>query len=229
MHCIYGILWADYCLFVYSSLPKIPPFYKTTYPNIHIPHTHNQSLLRINNPPLRNLKRTFTLGQRRRIKDLTHPLLPLPLPKVQPRRRRMRQHMPPNRFLRIRMCHRITRISHHLIRHEDGNIELLSELHDAGENLAEDLLALGELAAAGVVVAEAGHDGVDDEEGVRGFEHEGGGHVEQGDYVLDGIALGVFYVLEGLLGVQAEALGDLYYALRAAVLKDIYKVFSVSM
>jgi len=45
---------------------------------------------------------------------------------------------------------------------DDGKVELVRETADSCEHLPEELLALGELAAAAKVGAEEAHDGIDD-------------------------------------------------------------------
>lgn len=50
--------------------------------------------------------------------------------------------------------------------HENADVEFLGHVSELRQELVEFLLAIGKLAAAAVVHAEAGHDAVDDEETV---------------------------------------------------------------
>lgn len=54
----------------------------------------------------------------------------------------MGQHVATNWLLRISMSHRVAWVSHHLIRHVDGYVELLSQFHDPAENSSQQLLPL---------------------------------------------------------------------------------------
>lgn len=62
------------------------------------------------------------------------------------------------------MCHGSAWVRHHLVAHEDCHVELLADLLDPVEELAEHLLSLRELASSGEVYSEGSHDRIDDKE-----------------------------------------------------------------
>lgn len=90
----------------------------------------------------------------------------------------MSEHMSADWFFGVGVGHGVAWISHHLIGHEYGNIELLGELHNAAENFAEDLLAFRKLASTSIVISETRHNRINDEKAVRGFDHQSGCHIQ---------------------------------------------------
>ena len=91
---------------------------------------------------------------------------------------------------------------------DHGHVELLSQLHEFAEELAQVLLSFAELASSREVDAVERHDRVDDEERVVVLHHHGGRSHEQRGLVLGGVRARVGDVGQHGVLVEAVALGD---------------------
>jgi len=165
----------------------------------------------IPNPILIDRKQTITLRQTRAIINLTNPRLAPPLLQTQPRRTRMRDDIPPNRLLRIRIKHG-TRptidLRNHLIGNNDSNTELIRQPLQGAHELGEVRLARRQLAAADEVGAVQRRGRVDDEQGEARLAHHGRGLVQQLQLVVRVVGARVGHVVEHLLAREAVAVGD---------------------
>lgn len=86
----------------------------------------------------------------------------------------MRQNVTPDRSARVRSCegHAASRVSHDLVGELDGHTELIRNLQDAIQQVAQFLLAVCQLASSAEVHSEELHDAVDDQQGTRLFQHQ---------------------------------------------------------
>lgn len=129
---------------------------------------------RIPDPILLDRKQTIALWQTRAIVNLTNPRLSSPLLETQPRRTRMRDYVPSNRLLRVRVEHGAgpaVDLSDHLVRDDDSDAKFVGETLECAHEFREVCLPGGKFAAAGEVGAVEGGCGVDDEKGEAGFAH----------------------------------------------------------
>lgn len=161
---------------------------------------------RIPNPILLDRKQAITLRQTGAIIDLTDPRLPPALLETQPRGRSVRDDVPSNRLLRVRIEHgagSAVDLSDDLVRDDDRDAELVREALEGAHELREVCLPGGELAAAGEVGAVEGGGGVDDEEGEAGFAHHVRGLVEELELMVGIVSAGVGDIVQHLLARQA--------------------------
>ena len=122
----------------------------------------------------------------------------------------MRHDVPADRFQRVGAReHGVSiRVRNHLVRHHDGNAELVGKAGEMAEKFAEVHLPRAELAAAFVLGAEEVRHGVDDDDAEPRLRHHARGGDEELGLMLCVVRLGVRDVVEHGVGVHAETLGD---------------------
>lgn len=162
-----------------------------------------------------DFKNCFIFCQARRVENFANSLLSFSFPEVQSGCTGMSQNMSSDRFLGINMGHCVSRISHDLVRHKHGNVELLRQLQEPAQNLSQDLLPLCKFSSSSVIRSEDSHDRVNDQKRMRAFHHEACCKVEKCDQMFDSVTSGVLYVFKGLLSVQTESLSNLLDSLRS--------------
>lgn len=155
----------------YSCPLPIMPFHTPLVPLYDWYDDH--SILGIDDASLRDLESSLVLSQAGRIEDLADTLFGLSLPEVESGSTGMREHVSPDWLLGICVGHSVSRISHHLVSHVDSHVELLGQFHQFAQDLPQNLLSLGELSSAGVVIAKDCHDGIDDKQRMRALHHHG--------------------------------------------------------
>mmetsp|Transcript_126511 Transcript_126511/g.300443 ORF Transcript_126511/g.300443 Transcript_126511/m.300443 type:complete len:308 (+) Transcript_126511:144-1067(+) len=165
-----------------------------------------------------DLKDAFALRQARGVIDLRHTLLSTTLAQHDPGGREVRQDVPAH-GLRVAghegaatAC-----IGHDLVRQHHRDVELLAHLLQLVQHSRQLLLSLAQLPTAGVVYAEAAHDGVHDDQrkAVLVLDHQRGGLHQQLLQVLRGVHARVDDVVHGRLGRDALGLRNLPDPIRA--------------
>lgn len=121
----------------------------------------HHSLFRVYYSAFWYLKNSFILRQAWWIKYFANSLLSFAFFEVQSCCTRMGKYMATNRLFWISMGHSISWISHHLICHINSYIKLLWKLHKFAKNFTENLLSLGELSSASIIISENCHDWID--------------------------------------------------------------------
>ena len=116
--------------------------------------------------------------QVKRVHHLDHPRVAPSLPDAEPDVRGVGEDVPADGLLGVHSGEgHAGRVGLDLVRVHHGDVEFIGDFVELGEELAEPLLALGELAAADEIDPEVGHDAVDDQnlEGLLGeFAREKG-------------------------------------------------------
>lgn len=181
------------------------------------PPLRPRSVLGVDDPLGRDRKRRVPLRQRRARDDLGHALLSPSLLQPQPRRRRVRHDVPPDRLDRGPGEHRpsVEVGRDDLVGDDDGAPELLGELGQRAQEAAQVDLARRELPAAVELGAVQGRDRVDDDEREARLGHHRRRGEQELALVVGVVRAGVGDVVEDVGRVEPEALGDLGEARRA--------------
>ena len=104
--------------------------------------------------------------------------------------------------------HAATRVRSHLVRDEDGHIELLRNLLQAAHHLIKHLLAFGQFTTPTVVDPEGSHDTVDHKQGEAVLNHATSGLLQKSYEAVDCEGSTDHDVVEDALGVQVEPVRD---------------------
>lgn len=124
-----------------------------------------------------------------------------------------------NRLLRVdSVCHATAWISHHLVRHEDSDVELLTDLLHLGKHAAENLLSLCQFSTTRVVYSIRGYDRINDHESKLVLYHSRCSLQYQVVQAVDSKGSSNHYVVQDLLRIKIEALCNLLDTLRTAFL-----------
>lgn len=106
------------------------------------------------------------------------------------------------------VSHAAAGISCHLVCYEDRDVELLTYFLQSAKNPVEHLLPLGQFASAGEVNPERCHYRIDNKQSVCVLNHYGSGLHEESYQGIDGMCSTDHDVIQNLLSIQIESLGD---------------------
>jgi hypothetical protein len=106
------------------------------------------------------------------------------------------------------VSHAATGVSCHLVGYEDRHVELLTDFLQPAKNPVEHLLPLGQFASTGVVDPERRHNRIDNNQSECVFNHDGRRLLEESDQGIDGMRSTDHDVIQNLLGIQVESLGN---------------------
>jgi len=192
----------------------------------------SKSVRGIDDPSLRNLEHAFSFRDAGGVEDLADSLLAFALPEVESGGGSVGEDVAADGFLGVGgVGHAGAGVSHDLVAHEDGHIELLADLLDLAQHPPKHLLPLRELAPAREIHAEGRHDGVDHQQRELVRHHRPRRLHDERVEAVHGEGPADHDIVKHLHRVQVEAHGNLLDPLWTAAKStiDLYKVFSVSM
>ena len=162
----------------------------------------------ISNTIIVDAKDRFSFGETRGVVDLDDALLALTLAEVEARLGGVGDDVPADGLLVVAREEGRVGVGDDLVGDDDGGAVFLGQTLEGTEELAELLLAISELAAAGEVGAEERGGGVDDDDSKSVLSHHCGRLGEKLLLMFAVVGAGAGDVVEDVVGVEAEALGD---------------------